>query len=166
MFLLWGGISKMKKYLGVKMIEAEPLNLGDYNKLKGWEIPANEDPKTEGYKVVYPDGYVSWSPKPIFEEVYRQTQNLTFGLAIEALKKGEKVARSGWNGKSMFVYLVKGNEVRRENLRNEADKHISKEFGLVKLCPHIDMKAADGSIVVGWLASQTDMLSDDWEIIK
>lgn len=156
----------MQKYLGVKMIKAEPLNLGDYNKLRGWEIPDDEDPKAEGYKVVYPDGYVSWSPKKVFEEAYRKTKNLTFGLAIEALKTGKKVAREGWNGKGMFVYLVNGNEVRRENLRNEADNHISKEFGLVKICPHVDMKAADGSIVIGWLASQTDMLAEDWQVVE
>jgi hypothetical protein len=62
----------MKKYLGVKLIEAEPMNLGDYNKFRGWTIPENEDPLKEGYRVVYPDGYVSWSPKDIFEKAYMQ----------------------------------------------------------------------------------------------
>lgn len=52
------------------MIEAEPMNLGDYNKFKGWTIPDNEDPKREGYKVKYSDDYISWSPKEVFEKAY------------------------------------------------------------------------------------------------
>ena len=60
----------MDKYIGVKLIAAEPMNLGDYNKLRGWNIPKDEDPAKEGYKVVYPDGYISWSPKDIFEKAY------------------------------------------------------------------------------------------------
>lgn len=60
----------MKKYLGVKMIEAEPMNLGDYNQFRGWKIPDDEDPEREGYRVVYPDGYVSWSPREAFEQAY------------------------------------------------------------------------------------------------
>jgi len=56
----------MKKYLGV----AEPMSLGEYNKFKGWTIPKNEDPETEGYKVKYSDGYISWSPREVFEKSY------------------------------------------------------------------------------------------------
>lgn len=159
-------MKEMQKYLGVKLIEAEPLNLGDYNKLRGWDIPANEEPKTEGYKVVYPDGYVSWSPKPVFEEAYRQTQNLTFGLAVEALKKGEKLARAGWNGKGMFVYLVRETLVDKEFLRNEASRvPICDNTDVAHFNAHIDMKTADGSVCVGWSASQTDMFAEDWQVV-
>jgi len=91
---------------------------------------------------------------------------MNFGQAIEAIKEGKKVARNGWNGKGMFIYLVRGADIERDNLRNEADKHISREYGLVKINSHVDMKAADGSIVVGWLASQTDMLAEDWEVVE
>jgi hypothetical protein len=62
----------MKKYIGFKMIEAEQMNLGDYNKFKGWTIPADENPKREGYKVKYSDDYISWSPKEVFEVAYMQ----------------------------------------------------------------------------------------------
>lgn len=62
----------MNKYIGFKMIEAEPMNLGDYNKFKGWTIPANENPEKEGYKVKYSDDYISWSPKEIFEKAYME----------------------------------------------------------------------------------------------
>lgn len=65
----------MKKYLGVKLIEAEPMKLGDYNTLRGWKIPENEDPEREGYKIVYPNVYVSWSPKEVFETTYMHLEN-------------------------------------------------------------------------------------------
>ncbi|MFJ7841600.1 DUF2829 domain-containing protein [Lysinibacillus sphaericus] len=94
---------------------------------------------------------------------------MNFGQAIEALKSGEKVARQGWNGKRMFLYLVNGQEVPYENMRGEAKNALAKtpanETNTVFINSHIDMKAADGSVVIGWLASQTDMLSDDWEIV-
>lgn len=95
---------------------------------------------------------------------------MNFGQAIEAMKTGSKVARQGWNGKGMFVYLVNGTDVPIENLRNEAAEHLDADNAWnrgkrVKISSHIDMKAADGSIVVGWLASQTDMLANDWVIV-
>lgn len=87
-----------------------------------------------------------------------------FGMALEALKRGKAVARKGWNGKGMFITLQNGSEVEGNNMKNEPAK---KYYGdcKAKICPHIDMKAADGSYVVGWLASQTDMLAEDWDII-
>ncbi len=60
----------MKKYLGIKIIEGEPMNLGDYNKHKGWMIPDDEDPLDAGYLLKYTDGYVSWSPAMQFESAY------------------------------------------------------------------------------------------------
>jgi len=57
----------MNKYIGTKLVEAKEINLGDYNKFKGWTIPDNEDPKTEGYMVKYSDDYISWCPKEQFE---------------------------------------------------------------------------------------------------
>lgn len=62
----------MKKYIGVKLIEAKPMKLGAYNEFKSWPMPSDEDPEKEGYLVVYPDGYKSWSPKEIFESSHLQ----------------------------------------------------------------------------------------------
>ncbi|MDD4805057.1 MAG: DUF2829 domain-containing protein [Candidatus Pacebacteria bacterium] len=94
---------------------------------------------------------------------------MNFGKALEALKSGKKVCRKGWNGKEMFLYLTQGIVVPFDCLRGNAAKYITNETtGLpdAHICSHIDMKAADGSIVVGWLASQTDMLAEDWEVIN
>jgi hypothetical protein len=93
---------------------------------------------------------------------------MNFGQALESLKLGSKVARAGWNGKGMFIYLVRGSILEAHELRKEAEKHVGESlppFTDVKICSHIDMKAADGSIVVGWLASQTDMLAEDWVVV-
>jgi hypothetical protein len=70
---------------------------------------------------------------------------MTFGEALEALKNGKKVARKGWNGKKMFLTLQCGSEVDGSLMRNENAKKFYGD-GKVKICPHIDMKAADGSL--------------------
>lgn len=106
----------------------------------------------------------------IFEETIKPKEEFGFGAALIFLKEGFRVARKGWNGNGMFIYLVQGNEVPIEALRNEAFKHVAKNqtrdnVREIKINSHIDMKAADGSIVVGWLASQTDMLAEDWQIV-
>lgn len=157
----------MKQYIGTKMIQAKPMNRGEYNEYRGWEIPSNENPTDEGYLVKYEDGYESWSPKEVFEKAYRESYGLTFGMALELLKKGEKVARLGWNGKGMFLTITEGSVVSTENMRNDAVRtyYEEKQENNVKICPHIDMKAADGTMVIGWLASQTDMLAEDWVIV-
>lgn len=164
--------SKLVKYLGVKFVSATVMNIGDYNLHRGWTLPADEDPTTEGFLVVYPDGYQSWSPSAQFIEANRPCNSLTFGHAIEAVKKGKRIARAGWNGKGMFVYLVKGTDVSSDLLRNEASDAFDAKYGDEIMVPgvqsigsHFDMMAADGTIVVGWLASQTDMLAEDWMIV-
>ena len=160
----------MKTYIGIKKIQATPMTRGNYNKYRHWDIPKNENPSDEGYLVLYEDGYESWSPKEVFEKAYREIdeQGLSFGEAIECLKNGLKVARSGWNGKGMFLYLVKGVTIPKTSLRNEAAKAIDilEQNETVIINSHIDMKAADGSIVIGWLASQTDMLANDWIVVN
>ena len=86
---------------------------------------------------------------------------MDFSWALRQLKEGKKVCRLGWNGKGMFLTLQKGSTVKGELMRNEPAKSYygSKE---VQIGAHIDMKAADETYVVGWLASQTDMLAEDW----
>lgn len=115
-----------------------------------------------GYAVKYADGYLSWSPADVFEAAYQPLDRLSFGHAVEALKAGHRVARSGWNGKGMFLFLVPGStfKVNRPPLLG-----IYPEGTEINYCPHIDMKTADGK-VVPWLASQTDVLANDWQIVE
>lgn len=82
-------------------------------------------------------------------------QNLTFGDAIAALKKGERVARSGWNGKGMWLILIEPG--------NAMHVSISGSFSMQKC---IGMKTANNLMQPGWLASQNDMLAEDWFILE
>ena len=86
---------------------------------------------------------------------------MNFGEALAAIKAGKRVARAGWNGKGMFLFLVPGSTftVNREPLLS-----IMGEGTQVQYHAHIDMKTAQG-YVVPWLASQADLLSEDWEIV-
>lgn len=159
-------------YIGTKMINAEPMTRQQYNDFRGWELPADENGDDEGYLVEYLDGgkpnttthagYVSWSPKEQFDNAYRKTSGMPFGLAVEAVKKGKKIARAGWNGKGMFLFLVPGStfKVNRAPLLG-----IYPEGTEINYHAHIDMKTADGTIVP-WLASQTDVLADDWIVVE
>lgn len=92
----------------------------------------------------------------------------SFGDAINFLKVGKKVARKGWNGKGMFLVLCPGSEVPADHMRVKPVKKFYQQEGRtpVIIAPHIDLKAADGTYVTGWLASQTDMLADDWFTVE
>jgi len=161
----------MQTYIGTKLVKMKAMNRAAYNIYRGWELPADENGEDEGYLVEYldggkpnvagHDGYVSWSPKEQADNAYRATTGMSFGLAVEAMKKGLRVARSGWNGKGMFLFLVPGSKfkVNRPPLLG-----IYPEGTEVDYCPHIDMKTADNK-VVPWLASQTDVLADDWSVV-
>lgn len=85
---------------------------------------------------------------------------MDFGEALAHLKAGGRVAREGWNGKGMFLFLVPGStfEVNREPLLS-----IMGAGTKVNYHAHIDMKTAQGT-VVPWLASQTDVLAEDWAL--
>lgn len=160
------------QFIGTKLINAAPMTRQQYNDFRGWALPTDEDGTDEGYLVEYIDGgqantvayegYVSWSPKDVFERAYKSSGNLSFGDALEYLKLGKKVARKGWNGKGMFIFLVQSSEfkVNRPPLLG-----IYEEGTPISYQAHIDMKTADGTIVP-WLASQSDMLANDWEVIS
>ena len=113
------------------------------------------------------------------------TENQNFGQAIEALKQGKRVARHGWNGKGMFLFMRPADELNidfvvnkvkslpqsvkeyyRQDIVDEKGNPLPFEIDdVVKFTAYICMKAADGTIVNGWFASQIDMLSEDWTIL-
>ena len=164
----------METYIGVKSLEAKPMSLGEYNKHRGWAIPVDEDPQRPGYLVRYADGYESWSPKEGFEKAYHEAEGMTFGLALEVLKRGGKIMRNGWNGKGMWLVFVKpysdavhsGNtpcfSYRAFELPEGANGEPKKSPTLL---PYIAMKTV-GDELVPWLASQTDVLAEDWLILE
>ncbi len=105
---------------------------------------------------------------------------MNFGQALELVKQGNLVARQGWNGKRMFIFMRPSDTIDvdvipkikslPQSAKDWIDKNIDDkvnlgEIGLAKVhfTPYLCMKAADNTIVNGWLASQTDMLAEDWE---
>ena len=98
----------------------------------------------------------------IFEETYSDCNYMKFGIALELLKKGCKVARAGWNGKNQYLFLVDGISLE---YHTKADLS-SLENQEIKHSDVIAIKTSSGIIQVGWLASQTDMMADDWSIVE
>lgn len=170
----------MQTYIGTKMIRAKAMTRGDYNKVRGWSIPADENPNDEGFLVEYLDGgkanhkdydgYISWSPKDVFERAYRPATGMTFGQAIEAMRKGLKVARSGWNGKGMYLWLMPAATVKAEWCREPHLKEVAEaNGGEIECLGTIRMFTHDSTgrkaVLTGWLASQSDMLCEDWVVV-
>ncbi|MBO4601600.1 MAG: DUF2829 domain-containing protein [Salinivirgaceae bacterium] len=92
--------------------------------------------------------------------------NKNFGEALEALKAGKRVCRNGWNGKGMFLWLKYPTTVKSEWCKDITLKLIAEgNGGEVMALGTICMKTADNKVLTGWLASQTDMLSNDWIIL-
>ena len=154
----------MDKYIGVKMIEARPMDKGEYNKYRGWTIPEGENADDEGYLVRYQDGYESWSPKRQFEEAYRDCIGMTFGIALELLKKGCRVAREGWNGKGMFVVYQKGYPDGIPCNKQTAEAWGMDEGDLFQCNPYLQIRQMDGSHSM-WVPSIGDVLAEDWVVV-
>lgn len=180
----------MQKYKCHKVVTASKihaingtvLNLDPGQLEQSAEWFAKHNPQVGGYYVVYEDGYASYSPAKAFEDGYSplvescdespRTDKLTFGEALEYLKLGKRTARKGWDGKGMFLWLLPAGEVPKSAifdpaLRAVIDQHT--EGDTFTALPSIRMWTRDAEgrwgVLTGWLASQTDMLSDDWEIV-
>lgn len=150
----------MQQYIGTKIVEAAPaVKKGGKVYDLTWPIPRSMEPEEPGYRVRYPDGYESWSPKDVFEEAYRPTDTMSFGLAIEAAKKGKRIARKGWNGKRQYVELATAISYTSPIgavVNAEHDAIGNKAFAFV----------GTSGVQLGWLASQADMLADDWMVVE
>lgn len=170
----------MKQYIGTKTLNAKPMTRGEYNQLRGWTIPDDENPSDDGYLVEYLEGgkpnhpdyenYISWSHKDVFDRSYREYVGMTFGEAIEALKKGMKVARAGWNGKDMFLWVKPSTTIQSDwckdgLLKEICDKNGGEILGLGTICMYTHDSTGRRAILTGWLASQSDMLLEDWMIV-
>lgn len=96
---------------------------------------------------------------------------MDFGKAIEALKNGQKVTRKGWNGKGMFLWLkpetvVKSEWCKDPLLKELCDKNGGSILALGTICMYTHDSSGRNAILTGWLASQSDMLGEDWEIVE
>ena len=162
----------MQHGIGVKEVFYCPMTRGEYNDYRRWSYPAGEDQLVPGYLVEYKDGgeknhpdhagYISWSPADVFDNAYRPTSGMSFGLAIEAMKRGHRVARKGWNGRGICIFLEKGAEGSHGDLKLIC----YGPFIAIDTTGLITNNPDAPKSIVPWLASQTDMLSDDWVVIS
>ena len=149
----------MKQYIGTKIIQAEPAYRVDGKVFAKANIVPCGYKIEDGYKVLYPDGYESWSQKDVFEAAYRATDGMSFGLAIEAAKMGKKIARAGWNGKNQYVELASC-----ISYKNSAGEIVN--VGHYAIGNEALAFVGTSGAQMGWLASQADMLADDWKIVE
>ncbi len=89
------------------------------------------------------------------------SRDFDFGIAIMHIKDGKRVCRAGWNGKDQFVFLIKGT-----SLQNVLQYGYGEYVGEPTIVDVLAIKTTKNEIQIGWLASQTDMLSQDWQIVN
>lgn len=127
----------MKQYIGTKIVQAEPQELRYRNE-------AGEDIREDGYRVVYRDGYESWSPKGVFEEAYRRTDGVTFGLALEAMKKGKGARLPQWKPD----VVIRAQYPDRNSKMTAPYLYVESRYGRVP-----------------WKETMIELFSDEWEIV-
>lgn len=85
---------------------------------------------------------------------------MTFGEAIAHVKNGKRITRKNWNGKNQFVFLIKGKSLI------DVVYNYTKEISDLITTDVLAIKTSNNQVQVGWLATQTDMLCDDWCIVE
>ena len=161
----------MDLFTRTKAVRATPMKRLDYNLMRGWELPQDEDGSDEGFLVEdmgpskpnHKDykGYISWMPADSFTLVHEPVQQMDFGGALDALKNNNKVARAGWNGQGMFVYLVPAAKYAAQT--GAAKDHFGEE-AFVPYNAYLALKGVDETVST-WVPSVTDVLAEDWSII-
>lgn len=110
---------------------------------------------------------IMWAVDYGHERAWMQLETMCFGDAIKALKSGAKVARKGWNGKGMFLWLKPATTVKSEWCKDPMLKKLADaNGGEIEALGTICMFTAQKQILSGWLASQTDVLAEDWVIVS
>jgi hypothetical protein len=137
---------------------------------KGEVTYSQEKDKSPAFEYWFPWGKIKLFQKPTITPInnMEETLNVNFGSALEALKKGARIARQGWNGKNMFLFLLPAGTVPTKAIHDPALRQvIESEVGgeTFEALGSIRMFTADKKILTGWLASQTDMLAEDWVIL-
>lgn len=107
------------------------------------------------------DKYPQFMSKADFEAMCRSAEDMTFGDALEAMKQGQRVARKGWNGKGMYVFLASDVEF---HTMADVSEYADREEG-VYTSDMMVLRTAQGTFQPGWLATQSDILAEDWFVL-
>ncbi len=157
------------------------MNRLEYNIYRRWKLPADENGLDAGYLVEYIDGgasnhsdhegYISWSPKQVFDNAYKLTTGLTFGMAIEALKLGLLVGRKDWNQPGLCVMKQIPAEIGLEviphiqSVQATLKAKLIKEQNTIKYRNQMILVQPNG-LADSWVASSSDIFAEDWYILK
>ena len=167
----------MKTYICTKIIHAVPAKVvNGFPWPDGLPLPDTQESVTDpisGKKTNRPivdEGYIYTSSKDElytqfmstadFETMCRPAESMAFGDALVAMKHGERVARHGWNGKDMYVFLA-----HEPDFVTDADISAFDQQE-AEVCDVLVMKTAQNAFQLGWMASQADMLAEDWYIVE
>lgn len=164
---------KLKKYIGIKIVEAEPMTEIDADALGYTQKNSDNHAWRDGYHVRYKnsDGsfYDSWSPKNEFEKAYREVKGIDFGWVIKVLKIGLAAKRKGWNGK--FIVKQVPSHITGDIIPNmQSLPRSAKDILMSRENPHIDYNNqmliidSDGK-ADSWFPSPSDIFAEDWEVI-
>lgn len=158
-------------YIGTKIVKAMPMTMTEAQEVLGREIkPATVE--LDGYLVEYKDGYMSWSPKSVFDDAYRKLVGMDFGKVIEALKSGLAVRRKGWNGKGLFVVKlipshIEGGIIPKIQSLPQSVKNIllSRENAHIDYTNQMLIINSEGR-ADSWVPSSSDIFAEDWEVVE
>ena len=161
----------MKKYIGTKVVDATPAWRVEGKVYLKYEAVPRSMNREDGYKVVYEDGYESWSPKDVFEKAYHEVGVMSFGGAINCLKAGLAVRRAGWNGKEMFVVKQIPCTIEANIIPGmQSLPQFAKDIIMKREDPHIEytnqlLLIQKSGRADSWTASSSDIFADDWEVV-
>lgn len=149
----------MKKFIGTKVIMAEPMTMTEAQKVLGRELkPATVE--EDGYLVEYTDRYKLWSPKSVFEEAYHEADSVDFGIAVALLKAGLAVRRKSWSGGKFLYYVPSASYPAMTDVA----KSIMNEERKVSYKEYIAIRCKDGDVGF-YTPTQCDVLAKDWELV-
>ena len=141
------------EYIGIKRVRAVPMTLGDYGTLRSFPVIADEDQEAPGYLIEYLDGgapntdlfegYISWSPKGVFDNAYRAQGAVgSFSNALEAHKAGHRIARLPW------IESQRKLEKTDADFSHFSERSIEPGESLIDACHNADLLAEDWVVLM------------------
>lgn len=143
----------LKTYIGTRVVRAEPCEYRGNDPMNHGRI---------GYLVIESSGEESWVSPESFYSAYSSRDAMTFGLAIEALKIGRRVARAKWIDNGLWIELVRSTNCAAGRAMAAAEPVARSE---PRGDQQVVLRAAGNEFISPWLPSQEDMLAKDWAVV-
>ena len=150
--------NEKKLYIGTEIVKAMPMTMAKAQKMLGRAIKSAIG-EEDGYLVEYKDGYMSWSPKSVFEEAYHEADSVNFSRAVALLKADIAVKRKSWSGGKFLYYVPSASYPAMTDIA----KSIADKDGNVLYKEYIAIRCKDGDVGF-YTPTQCDVLAEDWEL--